>query len=68
MLHWEDEVAKIIAGKEREALEEAKARLKEVGRSAPCQYFFAIPPSCGLRRKLDCFTCIDYIPHETPGH
>jgi hypothetical protein len=67
MAHWEDEVASIIASKEGQALEEAKESLREVGRSAPCRYFFAMPPRCGLRRDLDCVACPDYKPHETPG-
>ena len=67
MVHWEDEIGEIIARKEGEELEEAKQRLKEVGRSAPCQYFSAIPPLCGLQHALDCLICSDYKPHETPG-
>jgi len=67
MAHWEDEIGEIIAKKEREGLEEVKERLREVGRSAPCRYFFAVPPRCSLRHELDCLTCPDYKPHETPG-
>ncbi len=67
MMNWEDEVTKIIARKERETLEEYRERLRESGRAAPCQHFVAFPPQCNLRHELDCLTCADYEPQETPG-
>ena len=67
MVHWEDAVAEIIANKEREAIEEAKGRLREVGRLAPCRYFLLFSPRCSLNHEINCLTCPDYEPHETPG-
>lgn len=66
MAHWEDEIGEIIARKEREGLEEVKERLRGWALS-PLPVFFAVPPRCSLRHELDCLTCPDYKPHETPG-
>ena len=67
MARWEDEISGIIARKERRELEQAKARLKEAGRFAPCRHFTSFPPTCHRWHELHCLTCPDYAPQETPG-
>lgn len=67
MAHWKDEIAKIFINKEKQELEEARERMREVNRLAPCRNFSVIPPRCKLHHELDCLTCPDYEPHEIPG-
>ncbi|MBN1856330.1 MAG: hypothetical protein JW846_05180 [Dehalococcoidia bacterium] len=67
MTGWEDELAEIIARKDGERLEQAKTRLRDVGRGTPCRHFSGLSRECKLGYELYCLTCQDYEPHETPG-